>query len=229
MIKVEQMIKDLKYLEAKRRTLYAQPFPYNCGYLYPSGWMGFDCINMIKSYINDPACVYRTKPAGSYVMPGRVIPDTTETGILNLCSGRSRDFSKIFPGAYMLYDTYGHGSIYIGEFKDPSGVVNTIECCNDPIGNGVVTSYTDETGQRWDHKGGSCFGRYVEYGYLTKYIDYSGLKKKKTETKKKSITTIAKEVIAGKWGNYPERKTKLEKAGYDYEKVQAKVNALLKK
>jgi Cpl-7 lysozyme C-terminal domain. len=48
------------------------------------------------------------------------------------------------------------------------------------------------------------------------------------EPAKKTITEIAKEVIAGKWGVMPERKQKLEKAGYNYAKVQAKVNELLK-
>ncbi len=43
----------------------------------------------------------------------------------------------------------------------------------------------------------------------------------------KSITEIAKEVIAGLWGNGTARKTALEKAGYDYAAVQAKVNELL--
>lgn len=46
--------------------------------------------------------------------------------------------------------------------------------------------------------------------------------------KKKSVTAVAKEVIAGKWGNGAERKRRLTEAGYDYEKVQAKVNSLLK-
>lgn len=44
----------------------------------------------------------------------------------------------------------------------------------------------------------------------------------------KSITEIAKEVIAGKWGNGADRKTRLTKAGYNYSKVQKKVNELLK-
>ena len=34
-------------------------------------------------------------------------------------------------------------------------------------------------------------------------------------------------MIDGKWGNGTERKNKLEKAGYDYNKVQNKVNELL--
>lgn len=45
-------------------------------------------------------------------------------------------------------------------------------------------------------------------------------------TKKKSVEEIAKEVIAGKWGNGDDRKTALTKAGYDYKAVQEKVNEL---
>lgn len=58
-------------------------------------------------------------------------------------------------------------------------------------------------------------------------INFLGLKKK--AAKKKSIVTIANEVIAGKWGNGNARKNKLTKAGYDYEAVQAKVNEILSK
>ena len=49
-----------------------------------------------------------------------------------------------------------------------------------------------------------------------------------TNTAKKSVETLAKEVIAGKWGNGDERKKKLTAAGYDYSAVQEKVNSLLK-
>lgn len=48
-----------------------------------------------------------------------------------------------------------------------------------------------------------------------------------TVPNKKSIETIAKEVIAGKWGNGEDRKKALIKAGYDYNEVQKKVNELL--
>lgn len=44
----------------------------------------------------------------------------------------------------------------------------------------------------------------------------------------KSLEEIAKEVIAGKWGNGNERKTALTKAGYDYTTIQSLVNKLLK-
>ena len=39
---------------------------------------------------------------------------------------------------------------------------------------------------------------------------------------------MAKEVLAGKWGNGEERKNRLKTAGYDYAAVQAKVNKLAK-
>lgn len=43
----------------------------------------------------------------------------------------------------------------------------------------------------------------------------------------KSHEEIAKEVVAGKWGNGEERKTALTKAGYDYNTIQSLVNTLL--
>ena len=48
-----------------------------------------------------------------------------------------------------------------------------------------------------------------------------------TTTSKKSIDTIAREVIRGDWGNGAEREKKLKAAGYDYNAVQKRVNELL--
>ena len=49
-----------------------------------------------------------------------------------------------------------------------------------------------------------------------------------SSTPSKSIDTIAREVINGRWGNGSSRKSRLEAAGYNYKEVQARVNALLK-
>ena len=83
---------------------------------------------------------------------------------------------------------------------------------------------------------------YVDYASVIKSKGKNGFKKANTSTntnkkptttvtpvKKKTIDEIAKEVIGGKWGNGEERKKKLIKAGYDYNKVQAKVNQLVAK
>ena len=47
------------------------------------------------------------------------------------------------------------------------------------------------------------------------------------KTTKKSVSEIAREVIAGKWGNGTDRKNRLTAAGYDYAAVQAEVNRIL--
>ena len=45
---------------------------------------------------------------------------------------------------------------------------------------------------------------------------------------KKSVTAVAKEVLAGKWGNGDARKKKLQAAGYNYNAVQKEVNRLMR-
>jgi len=46
-------------------------------------------------------------------------------------------------------------------------------------------------------------------------------------TGKKTVAQLADEVLAGKWGNGPDRKSRLTAAGYDYDAVQSAVNAKL--
>lgn len=48
-----------------------------------------------------------------------------------------------------------------------------------------------------------------------------------TAAKKKSVDTVAREVIAGKWGNGNARFNALKKAGYNANAVQRRVNQLL--
>ncbi len=50
----------------------------------------------------------------------------------------------------------------------------------------------------------------------------------KLKAEEKTTEQIAREVIAGKWGNGAERREKLTKAGYNYSVIQSKVNELLK-
>ena len=47
------------------------------------------------------------------------------------------------------------------------------------------------------------------------------------ETAVKGVEELAREVIAGKWGNGSERRRRIQAAGYDYNAVQSRVNALL--
>ena len=62
---------------------------------------------------------------------------------------------------------------------------------------------------------------------LFKSSGKSSGKKSGASAKKKPNSTIAKEVIAGKWGDGDARKYKLKSAGYDYEAIQKIVNETL--
>lgn len=74
----------------------------------------------------------------------------------------------------------------------------------------------------------------VGWGYIRgfarpKYATSSSTAAAPKPAVKKSIDTVAREVIAGAWGAGVVRKNALTKAGYDYAKVQAKVNEILAK
>lgn len=71
------------------------------------------------------------------------------------------------------------------------------------------------------HAKTACAAGYTVYDWTGKAV-YT-----KTHTKKPEI--IAKEVIAGKWGNGAERRKRLTAAGYDYSKIQMLVNNVLRK
>lgn len=51
---------------------------------------------------------------------------------------------------------------------------------------------------------------------------------KKSDVKKRITNKLITDVISGKYGNGDERKNKLKKLGYDYEKVQKAVNKAIK-
>lgn len=59
--------------------------------------------------------------------------------------------------------------------------------------------------------------------------DYFGMtfKEKEQPAPAKSVDEVAREVIRGEWGNGSDRLQRLEAAGYDYNAVQDRVNAIL--
>ena len=58
---------------------------------------------------------------------------------------------------------------------------------------------------------------------------YPAVKATGASSGKKSVTELAKEVIAGRWGTGEDRKKRLTAAGYNYAAVQKKVNEILSK
>ena len=96
----------------------------------------------------------------------------------------------------------------------------------------IAQASINEKGTVTGGKTGDQTGREI---WIRDYYTYSGgwdvhlrYKGKNTEEHPDvSIATIAREVIAGKWGTGETRKKLLTEAGYDYNTVQTKVNALL--
>lgn len=73
----------------------------------------------------------------------------------------------------------------------------------------------------------SINGRYIRGFISPKYDEVVIAKPVEKVEPNKSIETLAREVIAGTWGSGTTRKQKLEAAGYNYSKVQARVNEIL--
>lgn len=71
----------------------------------------------------------------------------------------------------------------------------------------------------------------VGWGYIRGFArpNYDSEGAASQTIRKKSLDTIAYEVIRGVWGNGAIRKTALTKAGYDYAKVQERVGEILAK
>lgn len=123
------------------------------------------------------------------------------------------------PGDIIFYDWQDNG---LGDCKGGSDHVGIVE----KVSGGQIIVIEGNKGEAVSRRYLKVNGRYIR-GYGVPKYDTEV--KTTTATTKKNVTTIAKEVLAGKWGNGTERKTKLEKAGYNYAEVQAKVNELAKK
>ena len=91
------------------------------------------------------------------------------------------------------------------------------------VSNGVITTIEGNYGRQVKRR-----TMPVGWGYIRGYARPAYGSQASTNTGKKSDEEIAKEVINGTWGNDPQRKAALTKAGYDPKAVQAKVAELLK-
>lgn len=80
-------------------------------------------------------------------------------------------------------------------------------------------------GAKWLVENTSAIGEAIAHGIC----DYFGVTFKAPEqpAPAKSVDEVAREVIRGEWGNGSDRRQRLEAAGYVYDTVQDRVNAIL--
>ena len=164
---------------------------------------GFDCVGLIKGLLwGWSGATSKTYGGAKYAANG--VPDINADTMIRRCGSVSTDFSRIQPGEVVW--TEGHIGIYIG--------------------NGLAVEATPQWADRVQvtavlnigKKAGYNGRRWKKHGRLP-YISY---------TADKTLDELAREVIAGKWGNGSERKQRLTAAGYDADAVQQRVNKLLK-
>jgi GH25 family lysozyme M1 (1,4-beta-N-acetylmuramidase) len=149
---------------------------------------------------------------------------------------------------------YASGSVITSQGLKDLGY--PIWCANYYKGYEDVSGYSTAGMKIWPGLEDSVLWQFTSSGYLSgyskpldmdefrgdkaKWQELAGTKakapaEKKEESKKesskpaakKTVTQIANEVLAGKWGNGEDRKKKLTAAGYSYKQVQAKVNEIL--
>ena len=127
---------------------------------------------------------------------------------------------------FMRYADYPYQDKY---FCDHVGIVESVNS------NTITTLEGNVDGYAYNWAGTSTFKRKTRYlsdgtvyaFYRPKWSGTSTTSSSTSQTKKKSVDELAKEVIAGKWSAGEERKQKLTAAGYDYSAVQNRVNELL--
>ena len=125
------------------------------------------------------------------------------------------------PADGVLYDWDDSGKGDNTGSPDHIGVV-------EKVSGGVITVIEGNYSNAVKRRQIAVNGRYIRGFICPKYDGASATTTTTTTASaKKSVDEIAKEVIAGKWGNGADRKANLSAAGYDYAAVQAKVNALL--
>ena len=124
-------------------------------------------------------------------------------------------------GDYIYYDWQDNG---VGDDRSSSDHVGIVESCNGKTITVIEGNKNDAVGERQL----AVNGRYIRGFGLPNYASKATKEAAPAQkpAAKKDVTTVAKEVLAGAWGNGDERKNRLTAAGYDYAAVQAEVNRL---
>ena len=178
-------------------------------------YYGFDCGCLIKALLwgwsGNPA---KTYGGAGYAING--VPDLNADQMIKVCKDISTDFSNIAIGEAVWME--GHIGIYIG-----SGLA--VEC-TPKWKNGVQITSCNRAISGYHRRNWKKHGKlpYVEYSVETVEKPQEAARPSTSKT----VDELAREVIAGKWGNGSARREKLTAAGYNADAVQRRVNQLLK-
>lgn len=123
------------------------------------------------------------------------------------------------PGDVIFYDWDDSGAGDCTGWPDHVGFVESVS-------GGKITVIEGNKNNAVGRRVLAVDGRYIRGYGVPRYAEESGADAAGSGAK--TVAAVAKEVIAGAWGNGAERKERLTAAGYDYQAIQSQVNALLK-
>lgn len=125
------------------------------------------------------------------------------------------------PGDGVLYDWQDNG---VGDNTGIPDHIGTITYVNETEGYMTVAegNYDNAVKKRTI----AINGKFIR-GFITPHYDDDSVIVESQASPKKDIKVVAKEVISGLWGTGEARKKALTASGYNYEKVQKKVNKIL--
>lgn len=143
------------------------------------------------------------------------------------CNRMIDSFKKL--GVWVENENYtpAPGDIIYYDWQDNSGSADNKNGADhvgmvEKVTSGVITVIEGNYNEAVRRREIKVNGKYIRGFAVPKY-------EAEKQTEKKSITEVAKDVIAGKYKTGEKRKKLLAAAGYNYSEVQAEVNRLLSK
>ena len=205
MTKVEKAIRWMEDMANNNKHGYDQTYrwgekgDYDCSSAVYMAWEHAGIP--VKTYsFNKYGCAYTGVMKAVFTHFG--FKDVTSK--INLATG-----SGLKRGDILLNDSH-HVAMYCGNGKE-------VEVSINEKGKATGGKPGDQTGKEF------LIRSYRNYPW-NRVLRYSTVET--SSDSKKSINEVAREVIAGKWGNGDDRKNRLTAAGYNYSEVQATVNRL---
>lgn len=168
----------------------------------------FDCSAAVIQACENAGIPVKSKGA---TYTGNMLAVFKKCGFVDVTSKVNRSTGAGLLRGDVLLNTSHHTAMYCGNGKEVEASINE-------KGTATGGKPGDQTGKEF------LIRSYRNYPW-TNVLRYAA-ESQASGSGKKDVTTVAKEVLAGSWGNGDDRKNRLTAAGYDYTAVQAEVNRL---
>lgn len=208
----EQLIERLKIL-ASRKTRYVNRYPYNLCYNHADGYTSADCSNLYKSLFNGYDVNNRT--VGYYQKDLSNTGDLTEAGLIAKCKEIKTTFDNLNDNEFRLLYMRGHIGGKIPVTTINGKIYNVIEA-TPAFGGGIIYTYVDENGNRYNHKGGTKKGTWLQSGKPTLWVSYDATEGSNSQGNNKIDYSTYPTIRKGTKGEYVRIMQRLLLAkGYD--------------